>query len=186
MGEDFNTRPEQADSAPQVPGAEPEPEETSGAQITPLPRSASGEDEPVVVADKSEEEADEAAPLPFLVVGIGASAGGVEAYIELFQNLASDTGMVFVVIPHLMATQKSHLVEILARTTSMPVSEIVEGARPEPDHVYILPPNARARLEQGVLRLDNRSVDRIPRPIDFFFRSLAAAQKTRAVGVVLS
>src|SRR6266851_1981584 len=58
--------------------------------------------------------------LPFLVAGIGASAGGVEAYIELFKSLAPDTGMAFVVVPHLAADQKSHLVEIIARHTTMP------------------------------------------------------------------
>jgi two-component system, chemotaxis family, CheB/CheR fusion protein len=140
----------------------------------------------IIVSDGTEEETEGNAALPYLVVGIGASAGGVEAYIELFGSLASQTGMAFVVIPHLLATQKSHLVDILSRNTSMPVEEIIDGTRPEPDHVYILPPNMRVRLEKGVLHLDNRSPDRIPRPIDHFFRSLATDQKTRSVGVVLS
>lgn len=139
----------------------------------------------VVVVDESE-EMDGAHALPHLVAGIGASAGGLEAYIELFHNLAPDTGIAFVIIPHLLATHKSHLVEILGRATSMPVKEITDGTRPEPNHVYILPPNTRVRLEEGALRLDTRSTDRVPRPIDFFFRSLGAHQKTRSVGIVLS
>ena len=110
----------------------------------------------------------------------------MEAYLELFKQLAPDTGMSFVVIPHLLADHKSHLVEILSRSTTLPISEIVDGVRPEPDHIYVLPPNTRARLNQGVLRLDARVPDGLPRSIDYFFRSLGAEQKTRAVGVVLS
>jgi two-component system, chemotaxis family, CheB/CheR fusion protein len=160
-------------------------ERTAHREEPEKPEAAKHDTADVVVVDESE-ETDGANPLPYLVVGIGASAGGVEAYIELFRGLAPDTGMAFVVILHLLATQKSYLVEILARTTAMPVREITDGERPEPNHIYILPPNSRVRLEQGALRLDQRSGDRIPRPIDFFFRSLGAHQKTRAVGVVLS
>ncbi len=182
MSEDSDTPREQADS-----GEEPTPQQigaapfSSSAAEPPTPTGA----EPVVVADESE-ETDGTSPLPYLVVGIGASAGGVEAYIELFRSLAPNTGMAFVVIPHLLATQKSHLVDILQRATSMPVQEIIDGTHPEPDHVYIIPPNTRVRIEKGSLRLDMRAVDRVPRPIDYFFRSLGADQKTHAIGVVLS
>ncbi|MFL6353522.1 MAG: CheR family methyltransferase [Bryobacteraceae bacterium] len=123
--------------------------------------------------------------LAFPVVGIGASAGGVEAYTELLAALAIDTGMAFVLVPHLSAEHESHLVEILTRHTRMPVSEILPGLKPEINHVYVIPKNSRLRLSQGKFHLDVRSAsDRLP--IDHFFRSLGAHQKTRAVGVVLS
>ncbi|MBV9505299.1 MAG: hypothetical protein JO323_09890 [Acidobacteriia bacterium] len=87
--------------------------------------------------------------LPYPVVGIGASAGGLEAYIELFSSLAGDTGMAFVVLPHLLADHKSQLVEILARHIPMLVTEIENGGQPQPNRVYILPPGVRASLKDG-------------------------------------
>src|SRR5947209_13084255 len=81
--------------------------------------------------------------LPFPVVGIGASAGGVEAYIELLVPLPPDTGMAFVLVPHLSADYESHLVEIIARHARMPVSEIRHHLKPQINHVYIIPRNAR-------------------------------------------
>jgi two-component system CheB/CheR fusion protein len=173
--------PEDPNAPQEQPGSEQEAGETQSAPPT-VPQPT----EPIVISDESE-ETEASAVLPYLIAGIGASAGGVEAYIELFRGLAADTGISFVVIPHLLPSQKSHLVDILSRSTSMPVAEIVEGTRPEPNHVYVLPPGTRARLERGYLRLDHRSHgEGVPRPIDFFFRSLATDQKTRAVGVVLS
>lgn len=132
------------------------------------------------------DEVESSTALPYPVVAIGGSAGGVEAYIELLGALAPDTGMTFVVIPHLAAEQKSHLVEILARQTMMPVLEIAAGIRPEPNHVYVLPPNQHAVLRGGVFRIETRPVEAPLRTIDIFFRALAADQKNRAVGVVLS
>src|SRR5438094_676434 len=126
---------------------------------------------PLVVVDDGADALENGSALPYLVTGIGASAGGVEAYIELFSSLAPDTGMAFVVVPHLLADHKSHLVEILGRHTPMPVSEIVQGGRPEPDNVYILPPGVRASLKGGVFQLENRAADGVPRSIDYFFRS---------------
>lgn len=124
--------------------------------------------------------------LPFPVVGIGASAGGVEACIELFKNLPATTGMAFVVIPHLPADQRSHLPEIIARHTKMEAVAIQSGTRPEPNRIYFLPPNAQVALQGGLLQLTLRTGDGPFRPIDSFFQSLASEQKTFAVGVVLS
>jgi two-component system CheB/CheR fusion protein len=148
--------------------------------------SEASEESVTVVIDDTSGEFERTAPLPYLIAAIGASAGGLEAYIELLRNVPPNTGMAFVVIPHLLPDFKSHLVDILARNTSMTVSEIVHAAVPEPDHVYVLPPNMRCDLDRGRFRLAPREPDVIARPIDFFFRSLAGAQKTRAVGVVLS
>ncbi len=125
--------------------------------------------------------------LPYPVVGIGASAGGLEAYIELLKNLPSDTGMAFVMVTHLSPDQESHLVQILAQYTAMPIAEAQSGQRPEPDHVYIIPRNTMLSISRGLLQLKPRSSEeRVPRPIDYFFRSLASDQRNRAIGVVLS
>jgi len=125
--------------------------------------------------------------LPFQVVGIGASAGGLEAYRELLQSLSPETGMAFVIVSHLSAEHKSQLVPILSRYTAMPVIEIADGIRCESNRVYVLPPNARVIIDRGCLKLEPRPArDRVPRPIDYFFRSLAADQRNHAVGVVLS
>ncbi len=126
------------------------------------------------------------APLPYPVVAIGASAGGLEAYIELLSALPDDTGMAFVLIPHLAAAEKSHLVQILSARTSMPVVAASSGKRPEPDHVYVIPPDTRLSIAQGLLQLEPRSGNRTPKPIDYFFHSLASDQKNRAIGIVLS
>src|SRR5262249_40446132 len=79
-------------------------------------------------------------PGPFPVVGIGASAGGLEAMSELLRWLPTDTGMAFVFVPHLDPTHRSLLAEILARATSMPVTEVADELRVEPNHAYIIPP----------------------------------------------
>lgn len=138
------------------------------------------------VTSDDPEEVESSHLLPFLIVGIGASAGGVEAYIELFKHLPANTGMAFVVISHLSADQRSYLPEILGRHTTMPTILIETGVRPEPNHVYFLPPNARVRLQWGVFQLETRGSEGVPHPIDLFFNSLAKDQKNRAIGVVLS
>jgi two-component system, chemotaxis family, CheB/CheR fusion protein len=124
--------------------------------------------------------------LPYLVVGLGASAGGLEAYVEIFRTLPTDTGMAFVVVSHLSPDQKSHLVEILARTTSMPVSVIEDGVTPEPNRVYVLAPKTLATISGGQLRIEPRPERRITLAIDHFFQALAADQKNHAIGVLLS
>jgi two-component system, chemotaxis family, CheB/CheR fusion protein len=139
-----------------------------------------------VVSDSSEDGGDSGL-LDCPVVAVGASAGGIEAYVELLTGTPANTGMAFVFIPHLSADHKSHLVEILARHTSMPVNQIVDAEVCKPNHVYVLPPNVRATISQGQLKLEQRpDSERIPRPIDYFFRSLAYDQKNQAIGVVLS
>jgi two-component system, chemotaxis family, CheB/CheR fusion protein len=125
--------------------------------------------------------------LDFPLVGIGASAGGLEPLIDLFSNVPPDTGMAFVVVPHLAPDQKSHLAEIISQKTSMPVTQIANGTRPEPNHIYVLPPKSFVTLAEGVLALEPRLEDNHPQlPVDRFFRSLAAHQKNRAIGVILS
>ncbi len=121
------------------------------------------------------------------VVGIGASAGGLEAFTQLLKHLPLDTGMGFVLVQHLDPDRESALTQILSRATALPVSEIVSNEPVEANHVYIIPRDKNLSIEQGILRLDSRERKRTPsRPIDSFFEALAQDQHERAIGVVLS
>ena len=125
--------------------------------------------------------------LPFPIVAIGASAGGLEACRDLFKTLPPNTGLAFVLIFHLAPDQKSHLVEILGNLTRMRVSPVENQLRPEPNHLYILPPNQFVSVSKGRFRLEPRPEGvRVPMPIDHLFRTLAVDQKNRAIGVILS
>ncbi len=124
---------------------------------------------------------------PFPVVGIGASAGGLEAFTEFFRAMRPQSGMAFVVVTHLDPDHKSALTEILANVTPMPVNEVADGAELLTDHVYVIPPGTNMVVEGNRLRLVARGETRGPHmPIDVFLRSLAIARKSRAVGVILS
>ncbi|HEX7843221.1 MAG TPA: chemotaxis protein CheB [Kofleriaceae bacterium] len=127
-------------------------------------------------------------PAAFPVVGVGASAGGMEAFVELLRHISHGSGMAFVLIQHLDPTHPSHLCEALARSTGFPVHEIQDGMHVEPDHVYVIPPNADVGILQGALTLVPRptKAHRPHLPIDFFFSALAADREHRAIGVVLS
>jgi two-component system, chemotaxis family, CheB/CheR fusion protein len=87
------------------------------------------------------------------VVGIGASAGGLEAFTQMLQALPVDTGMAFVLIQHLAPTRPSLLAEILSRATRMPVVEVHDEPRVEPNHVYVIPPDRNLVISDGVLKL---------------------------------
>ncbi len=125
---------------------------------------------------------------PFPVVGVGASAGGMEAFIELLQQIPRDSGTAFVLIQHLNPAHTSYLSEAIARSTNFPVHEIQDGMRVEPDHVYVIPPTADVGILDGALTLVPRLVgERKPHlPIDFFFQTLAEECGSRAIGVLLS
>jgi two-component system, chemotaxis family, CheB/CheR fusion protein len=122
----------------------------------------------------------------FPIVGIGASAGGLEAFSQLLKGLPVDTGMAFVLIQHLDPKHESQLPDVLSRTTAMPVLAITDRLRVEPDHVYVIPANADITIAGGVIALTPRSAVDRHTPIDHFFRSLAEEQEGRAIGVVLS
>jgi two-component system, chemotaxis family, CheB/CheR fusion protein len=124
----------------------------------------------------------------FLVAAVGASAGGIEAFTELIRNLPADTGMAFVFIQHLDPKHHSILTELLSRETKMRVSEVTGGMRLEPDHVFVIPPNATMSLSGGaVLQLGPREEHRgVHMSIDHFMRSLADGVGNRAIGVILS
>ncbi|HVR75561.1 MAG TPA: chemotaxis protein CheB [Planctomycetota bacterium] len=126
-------------------------------------------------------------PPPFPIVGIGASAGGLEAFTAVLRALPTDTGMAFVIVQHLAPEHDSILSTLLANTTDMPVFEVEDGLRVEPNHVYVIPPNVNMGVLHAVLHLIPRGGSRGHfMPIDFFFRSLAEEQKEKAIGVVLS
>ena len=118
------------------------------------------------------------------VVGVGASAGGVEAFTDLLQHMQTDTGMAFVLIGHLDPKHQSLLTELLSRSTRMPVSEITEGVSVEGNHVYVIPPNASVSISAGKLHLEPRQLPHMP--IDRFFRSLAQDMGSKSIGVILS
>ncbi|BAY92764.1 MULTISPECIES: chemotaxis protein CheB [unclassified Tolypothrix] len=123
----------------------------------------------------------------FPIVGMGASAGGIEAFTELLNHLPNDTGMAFVIVQHLSPNQKSLLSEILSRSTEMPVVEVQNGMVVEPNHVYVIPPNAKMTIAQGVLNLAPRGrIYGLFMSVDAFLISLAEERGSKAIGVVLS
>ncbi|WP_404790759.1 chemotaxis protein CheB [Altericista sp. CCNU0014] len=135
----------------------------------------------------STEISQDRAPASFPIVGVGASAGGLEAFTQLLENLPTDMGMAFVLIQHLDPTRESLLAEILNRTTPMPVVEVQEGMEVEPNHVYAIPPNTEMVLVQNRLRLVSRKKTRDRfLPIDTFFQSLARNRDHQAIAIVLS
>ena len=130
-------------------------------------------------------EAPDTAP-KFLVVGVGASAGGLEALAELTKNVPIDH-MAFIVIQHLAPQHESVLPQLLARTSKVKVVTAADGMKLEPNHAYVVPPNADLAVMHGVIRLITPPGTSGPRlPIDYTFRSIADDQGPSAVGIVLS
>ncbi|MBC9033816.1 PAS domain S-box protein [Sphingomonas sp. JC676] len=122
-----------------------------------------------------------------LIVGIGASAGGLEAFTTFFSHLPQDSGMAFVLVQHLSPDHESSLAEILARSAPIPVVEAVHGMRVEPDRVHVIPPDATLTIEGGRLLVIKPAPPRSDRrPIDSFFTSLSKDQGDNAVSIVLS
>jgi two-component system CheB/CheR fusion protein len=121
------------------------------------------------------------------VAGLVASAGGLDAFKKFLAAMPVDSGIAFVLIPHLDPTHESLMVELLSRQTSMPVVEAAEGMAVEADRVYIIPPNKNMTISGGVLRLTG-PVDRgtWQTSIDLFLRSLADDRQEKAIGIILS
>lgn len=121
------------------------------------------------------------------VVGIGASAGGLEALTSLVSHLAPGLGMAYVVVQHLSPSYKSMLPQLLSRETELPVMEIVHGQPPLPDTIYITPPNRNVLLKGGKLELMESPREVVPKPsANLLFSSLADECKDDAIGIVLS
>ncbi|MFL6215985.1 MAG: chemotaxis protein CheB [Blastocatellia bacterium] len=126
-------------------------------------------------------------PGNFIMVGIGASAGGIQPLQEMFKRIPPDSGMAYAVILHLSPTHKSNLAEILQHSASIPVTQVQDSVKVEPNHVYVIPPNKNLELQDGMIHLTDVDEIRNKRvPIDLFFRSLAEVYNNAAVAVLLS
>ncbi|WP_235864878.1 chemotaxis protein CheB [Pseudothauera lacus] len=147
-------------------------------------------DEPDTATQASPDPGDLPHPSPggcFPVVGIGASAGGLEALEQFLSGVPPDSGMAYVVIQHLDPTHKGMMPELLQRATPLPVMQAKNGLKLRADHVYVLPPNRDMSILDGVLHLFKPTAPRGQRlPIDFFLRALAVDRRQQAVGVLLS
>ncbi|MBE7169143.1 MAG: PAS domain S-box protein [Williamsia sp.] len=123
----------------------------------------------------------------FLVVGIGASAGGIQALQEFFQFVPTGEGIAYVIILHLSPNHDSKLAEVLQTASKLPVSQVTEKTRIEPDHVYVVSPNKHLMMDDEYLTVtQNIQLEDRRAPIDIFFRTLAEEHSSRAVSVILS
>jgi two-component system CheB/CheR fusion protein len=127
------------------------------------------------------------AALNFPVIGIGASAGGLESLIRFFEQLPAQVGMAFVVILHLSPKHESNAAEILQRATRLPVRQVSDATAIEVDHVYVIPPGVELTMDDGHLRATpSARVKGRHVTVDVFFRTLAEAHRQRAVCIVMS
>ena len=158
---------------------------------TPKPAGAKKQDAEIApqaeIQPKKEAVSSVNAKAIFPVVGVGASAGGLSAYSKLLKALPVDTGMAFVLVQHLDPKHASMLPELLGRTTLMPVIEIKDGMRVEPNSIYVMPPNYSLAILHGILHLMPRP-DALGKhlPIDDFLTTLADDLQSNAIGVILS
>src|ERR1051325_3613395 len=121
------------------------------------------------------------------VVGIGASAGGIKALKEFFARVEPNSGAAFVVILHLSPEHESRLAEVLQTSASMPVTQAIRTQTIEPNHVYVVPPNKRLEISDGVLKVvDFERAEERRAPVDAFFRALADAYGSHSVATILS
>ncbi|AMR30103.1 hypothetical protein A0256_01060 [Mucilaginibacter sp. PAMC 26640] len=123
----------------------------------------------------------------FSVVGIGYSAGGLPAVLELFSLIPVNSNVAFVLVPHLLPTKKSNLNTILSRLTTIPIVWAIDDLEIKPQNIYILPENKIMTISEGRLALrDRRPEEIINHAIDIFFLSLALDAKNNAIGILLS
>lgn len=122
----------------------------------------------------------------FPVVGVGASAGGLDSFKRLLHSIPANSGMAFILVQHLHPDHKSSLGEILQRDTDIPISVITDKIKVEPDHIYVIPSNKLVVANDGLLELSDRPKNEKNMPIDIFFTSLAEVHQSHAIGVVLS
>ncbi|MCF7818586.1 MAG: PAS domain-containing protein [Kiritimatiellales bacterium] len=126
-------------------------------------------------------------PVSFPIVGIGASAGGLEALEQFLGHVPPGSGMAFVIVQHLDPTRKGIMPELLHRSTGMDVVQVKDATKVKPDCAYVIPPNKDMSILHGTLHLLDPTAPRGLRlPIDFFLRSLAQDQKEHSIGVILS
>lgn len=123
---------------------------------------------------------------PFPIVGIGGSAGGIEAFSSMLEHLPVDLGMAYIYIQHLSPNHESYLPDILQRKTKMPVSAIKDNTPLEINHVYVIPAKYTVTVIDGKLKLQKNSKESISHTIDDFFTSLAHLYQQNAIGIILS
>jgi two-component system CheB/CheR fusion protein len=154
---------------------------------TPTPKiSAARPDAPGLEREGPPEPEPRRAERPPFIAGVGASAGGLEAFTQLLNALPSNTGIAFVLVQHLAPRHESFLSELLARATTMPVKQASEGDLVLPDHVYVIPPNVEMVIQGRRLHLTPRGEAGPHLSIDTFLRSLADDQESEAIGILLS
>ncbi len=122
----------------------------------------------------------------FPVVGIGASAGGLDAFKKLLKAIPQNSGIAYILVQHLHPDHSSALPDILQRETSIPVSEVSDNVKVEPNNIYVIPTNKILVANDGVLQISERSKDRKNNLIDVFFQSLAEVHQSQAIGIILS
>jgi two-component system, chemotaxis family, CheB/CheR fusion protein len=123
----------------------------------------------------------------FLVAGVGASAGGIQALSQFFANVPSDSGVAYVVILHLSPSHDSRLAHVLQQSSVIPVEQVTKRTRIEPNHVYVVPPDKSLSMEDGSIVVKPLgTVEERRAPVDIFFRTLADSHGPNAVGVILS
>ncbi|HEX6502902.1 MAG TPA: chemotaxis protein CheB [Terriglobales bacterium] len=144
--------------------------------------ASAGSDKPLV-----EDSREHSKTIPgFPIVGVGASAGGLEAFTNLLKALPPKPDMAFVLVPHLDPRHESAMTDLLGRATAMPVLQVHDGIRLKRNQVYVIPPNRDMTISDGTLRLVTREPGGPHMPIDTFLRSLAFDLRSNAIGVILS
>ena len=123
----------------------------------------------------------------FMITGIGASAGGIRAFQDFFQNVPANSGIAYVVILHMSPDHDSHLAQVLQATTKMRVTQVNEKVKVEPDNIYVVPPNQHLTMSNGhIVVTPNTQIEDRRAPVDIFFRTLAEEHGSKAIAVILS
>ena len=142
---------------------------------------------PVKAPDSPSKKTSQKSRQPLTIVGIGASAGGLEAFEQFFKHVAPDPGMAFILVPHLDPDHVSMLPELLGRFTRMEVLNAADGVKVAPNQVYVITPNRDMAIFHGSLQLTQPERTRgLRMPIDYFFRSLAEDRGENAICIILS
>src|SRR5215475_6024427 len=123
----------------------------------------------------------------FMIAGLGASAGGITAFKDFFQQVPPNSGIAYVAILHLSPDHDSKLAEVLQNSTKMPVTQVNEKTKVEADHVYVVPPNQHLTMQDGYIHVSpNIEIEDRRAPVDIFFRTLADEHDANAIAVILS
>ncbi|HEX6201742.1 MAG TPA: CheR family methyltransferase, partial [Thermoanaerobaculia bacterium] len=159
----------------------------AGAETTGTPPAATAARRPKRRRARARRDAPVAAAAPRLIVGVGASAGGLEACQRLLRGAPADAGLAFVIVLHLAPSEESHVSDILQRDTGMTVRQVAGGERVEAEHVYVIAPGTSLGIGAGALVVGPPAEPHYrARPIDTFFAALAADRGASAAGIVLS